>query len=90
MILNIYALKDKELGCFLNPYYTDTTADNSAEHLRRFLSNEELDKISKFRHKSLYWLGTFDDARGVVVAEKESRFLFDCDDVLDVRFSKDE
>ena len=89
MILQIYALKDKDLGCFNNPYYDDTLADNSAEQMRRFLSTADLEKVSQLRHKVLYHLGSLDDETGVIQHETVPVLLFDCDDVLDKRFIKD-
>lgn len=84
MILQIYVFKDKQLGCFLNPYYTDTTADNSTEHLRRYLATGEIEKVSQYKHRVLYHLGTFDDASGEINVSGVN-FLLDCDDVLDAR-----
>ena len=88
MILQIYAFKDKQLGSFLNPYYTDTTADNSAEHIRRFLAKEDLEKVVKYRHLVLYHLGEFNDVDGSIKHCDTATYLFDCDDVLDVRFTE--
>lgn len=88
MILQIYALKDKDLGCFNNPYYDTTVADNSAEQMRRHLSTAPLEKVEVLRHKVLYHLGSLDDESGVITANAAPDLLFDCDSVLDVRFIK--
>lgn len=82
MKLHIYALKDKDLGCYLNPVYDDRDVEVNGVALRRMLTvSEDINMLMKYKHKGFYELGIFDDETGEFAAHAPE-LIVDCDDIL--------
>lgn len=70
MELFIIIFKDKELGCFTQPQFTDVEPDKAAKQLHRSLLSSaregKTENYLKYKTLDMYTLGTFDDETGKV------------------------
>ena len=79
MMLSVYAYKDNALGCYTTPFFDDRPSENVGIGVARAIIASE--KKSSMKHKVLYKIGTYDDAKGSITP-CEPELILDCDEVL--------
>ena len=81
MILDVVAFRNKKMGVYTNPTFTQEKLENlETNYSRFFIASEEGRK--KHTSLALYHFGTFDDVAGKYDLLAEPVLLFDCDDII--------
>lgn len=81
MILDILCIRNKGIGCYSNPWFTQAKLETEQEGLARTLAFNS-DARVKYKKCALYHFGTFDDVTGKYDLLAEPKLLLDCDDVI--------
>lgn len=81
MILDVLCVRNKVMGAYANPYFTQEKLENLEENFSRSLLTSEQVR-QKYAHCAIYHLGTFDDKSGKFIIHDEPTLLLDCDDVI--------
>lgn len=84
MKLNIMIMKDKRLGAFCPPQFTDKAVEVEKTNLGRALAIATKEKAHQYKGKELYCLGTFDDETGKMDLLAEPEFVLDCESIENV------
>lgn len=86
MELYIIIFRDKSLGCFTQPQFTDVQPEKASLQLKRSLINAAKDGKAqdylKYKTLDMYEMGTFDDETGEVNMKKPC-LLLTCSDAID-------
>lgn len=81
MILDVLAFRNKVMGCYTNPIFTQEKLENQEANMFRSLVYGGDSAIAKYKNLALYHLGKFDDEKGKFEL-CEPELLFDCDDLI--------
>lgn len=82
MILNVLIFRNKKIGCFTQPQFSDVEPEKAAVQLARSLKLTEDDAIAKkYQDLELFDIGTFDDEKGVCDWH-QPKLLLVCADAL--------
>lgn len=82
MILDVYSFKNKALGSFTTPTFSQEKRENVAPSLKRSIYFGGKEAQAKYSKLALYCLGTFDDEAGKFDLFKDPEFILDCDDII--------
>lgn len=83
MEMSVYSFKNKFLGVFSQPFYVEVGPENySASMTRSILTSDDSKKTAKIAGCQLYYLGKFDDEKGLFDLLGDPKVLIDCDDVI--------
>jgi len=78
-MLNVYCFKNVRVGFYENPFYSAIPKEGIiVEVTRALMLDKEKAKQSHREECELYYLGQFDDQRGVFALEDDKEFLIDC------------
>lgn len=83
MIMNIYAVRDSAVEAFLQPFFSPTHGA-AIRSLTEAVNDKDHQFNKNAKYYSLYYLGAFDDADGVIMHNESKRpdHLIDCIDLL--------
>lgn len=82
MIKYVYAYKDKRLKFYQTPMILDIDHEHFTEGAIRGAIQLQGEERIKARDLSAYYLGQFDDVKGIFITETEPVKLFDVEDYL--------
>lgn len=82
MILNVLIFRNKKIGCFTQPQFSDVEPEKAAIQLARSLKINEDEVIAKkYADLEMFEIGTFDDEKGICDWH-QPRLLLVCADAL--------
>lgn len=89
MILNIYVYRDKKLGCYDKPLFEKDDKEQFSEQIVRSVKKSTEQDKPFIIDKALYYLGQYDDIKGVFLLLDHEEKLLDLEDYLPVMEKKD-
>ena len=78
----IYALRDKKLGCFEPPHFSDDDTKTTLAKTFRGLKLLDSKEAPRAKDMSLYYLGKFDDESGKFELLEHEEKLIDYEDYI--------
>lgn len=90
MILNILMFKNRKINAFTTPNFTDLEPEKAAKGLERSLvANGDDEKLLKsYENLDLFFVGTFDDEKGIITPVNPEFLLSPAEIVLQIRQEK--
>lgn len=78
----IYCVRDKKLGAYDSPHYSNDDAEHMSEGIARELKRIKPEDISRAADCALYYMGKFDDISGKFELLDEPEKLIDYEDYV--------
>lgn len=81
----VFVYRDNLMKAYAMPLFTNEDKEHViAGTIRGLGAITDVDTITKIKDQSLYYLGVFDDEKGIFITEEPEK-LFDCIDYLNLK-----
>ena len=80
MLLNVFVYRDKALGCYDAPIFLKDDKEQYAQGIVRACIKASPEDVMNLKDKALYYLGQFDDDKGLFLLLEHEEKLLDLED----------